>query len=52
MLASIALPEAIPLGLPGDCAYGAEFAPIQNVKYYDASPRTSSGPSACSVASR
>jgi hypothetical protein len=52
MLSGISFPEVLPLGLQEERPFGAKFMPLPEFECCDMSPRVSSGPSACSMASR
>lgn len=52
MLPAISIPEVFPLGLQEERPLGAKLIPLPEFECCDLSPRVSSGPSACSMASR
>jgi hypothetical protein len=52
MLPAISVPEVFPLGLQEERPLGGKLMPVPEFECCDLSPRVSSGPSACSMASR
>ena len=52
MLSGISFPEVLPLGLPEERPFGPKYMPLSEFECGDMSPRVSTGPSACSMASR